>query len=104
MGEAVQSIGTAIQSFMTPAGSGAQKASMLQQGVEARAQQQQQLQQAREQQAVAAAKQREEAAKRDNEAEGQGAAAKNVRGRRLLQIAEGFAGGGAGVPTKGTLG
>jgi hypothetical protein len=100
MGEAVQGIGTAIQNLMTPAGTGARTASMLQQGVEARAAQQQ----AREQQAVAAAKQREEAAARDNEAEGQSAAAKNVRGRRLLQIAEGFAGGGASTPTKGTLG
>lgn len=100
MGEAVQGIGQAIQSIMTPAGTGAKTAQMLQQGVEARAAQQL----AREQQAVAAAKQREEAQARDNEAEGQGAAAKNVRGRRLLQIAEGFAGGGAGVPTKGTLG
>lgn len=100
MGEAVQGIGQALQSLMTPAGTGARTASMLQQGKEAQVMQQQ----AREQQAVAAAKQREEASKRDNEAEGQSAAAKNVRGRRLLQIADGFAGGGAGVPAKGTLG
>jgi hypothetical protein len=100
MTDAVQGIGRALQSFLTPAGTGARTASTLQQAKDAQVMQQQ----AREQQAVAAAKQREEAAARDNEAEGQSAAAKNVRGRRLLQIAEGFAGGGAGTPTKGTLG